>query len=253
MRASFEGTIKLSKKNNLQCLNLGADYCAEHEWGIKELLRKLGVSGDGFGLERRKVSTGENVLWYEGKKYTGLYSKLWSTFNSDSDKVNFDEWLHSYRVAYEKKPYKFWAGWNGRDFYVIAESSDKKTIKLLRVLFDAFQKNDVAVWLGGGGIFQNSGLTFGVVSAMPKEIFESWEAKDKERLEKEEWLKSTGIEDYLQKHDKKWFFLGNPQDMHGKRKLWLNPYEQRIYNAGWYTIEELKQWAKDKGPVIKKD
>jgi hypothetical protein len=31
---------------------------------------------------------------------------------------------------------------------------------------------------------------------------------------------------------------------------WLNPREQDIHNYGWFTVEELKQWAENKGPVM---
>ena len=33
--------------------------------------------------------------------------------------------------------------------------------------------------------------------------------------------------------------------------FWLNPQEQQIYDANWYTVEQLDQWAKGEGPVIK--
>lgn len=33
--------------------------------------------------------------------------------------------------------------------------------------------------------------------------------------------------------------------------FWLNPMNQKKYNHGWFTIEELQQWAKDNGPIVK--
>lgn len=62
------------------------------------------------------------------------------------------------------------------------------------------------------------------------------------------------VKKFLEKKKKGWFFLGNPQKFDdGIWRFWLNPWDQHIYEAGWYTLEELKQWGKDKGPVIKQN
>jgi len=33
--------------------------------------------------------------------------------------------------------------------------------------------------------------------------------------------------------------------------FWLNPQEQNKYRCGWFTVEELTEWAEDKGTIIK--
>ena len=33
-------------------------------------------------------------------------------------------------------------------------------------------------------------------------------------------------------------------------RFWLNPAEQHTYKSGWFTVEELKQWAKGEGPIL---
>lgn len=33
--------------------------------------------------------------------------------------------------------------------------------------------------------------------------------------------------------------------------FFLNPEGQNKYNSGWFTVEELLQWIKGKGPVIR--
>jgi len=32
--------------------------------------------------------------------------------------------------------------------------------------------------------------------------------------------------------------------------FWLNPTEQHKYNFGWFNIEDLTDWASDKGKII---
>ena len=37
----------------------------------------------------------------------------------------------------------------------------------------------------------------------------------------------------------------------GNLRFFLNPREQNRYNHGWFSLEELKAWAGDTGPIIK--
>lgn len=44
----------------------------------------------------------------------------------------------------------------------------------------------------------------------------------------------------------------SPQKQNGKLMIWLNPQEQEKYEAGLFTVDDLKLWAKDQGPVMKR-
>src|SRR5271156_937305 len=49
---------------------LSADYCAEHEWGIKPLQTMFGIPQDDqvFGLKRRQITqVSSNLRWVEFK------------------------------------------------------------------------------------------------------------------------------------------------------------------------------------------
>jgi hypothetical protein len=54
----------------------------------------------------------------------------------------------------------------------------------------------------------------------------------------------------LQGQGKQWHSLERWQWMEGGIKFWLNPTEQDIYHAGWFSIDELVAWAHDIGPVM---
>lgn len=54
----------------------------------------------------------------------------------------------------------------------------------------------------------------------------------------------------LQDQGKTWLSLERWQWMNGGIKFWLNPSEQDIYHAGWFTIDDLIAWVHDTGPVI---
>lgn len=63
---------------------------------------------------------------------------------------------------------------------------------------------------------------------------------------------ATRIEEMLKKAGKGYFALSRPRKNDaGELTMWLNPMEQHKYESGWYTIKQLEDWAKDKGPVMK--
>jgi hypothetical protein len=41
-------------------------------------------------------------------------------------------------------------------------------------------------------------------------------------------------------------------ESNGYGYCFLNPMEQSIHNSGWFTVEQLEEWAKDSGPVMMK-
>jgi len=53
------------------------------------------------------------------------------------------------------------------------------------------------------------------------------------------------------KAKKEFFYLKiRSIDKNGKPSWWLNPYEQQKYEAGWYSTQDLLDWANDKGKVL---
>ena len=65
---------------------------------------------------------------------------------------------------------------------------------------------------------------------------------------------STGLEAYLKSRGKRWFALSPrwANDEKSGVRFWLNPQEQQKYSAGWFTVDELREWADERGPVIMK-
>ena len=62
----------------------------------------------------------------------------------------------------------------------------------------------------------------------------------------------TGIYKILKDAGKRFFALSPKWKDDNKEEVvfWLNPIEQHIYNYGWFTVEDLKLWAKNEGPVM---
>jgi hypothetical protein len=233
-------------KSDFIGVNLGADYVSEHEWGIKSLKRYLGVDENAdMGLPCRKVNEVHNLHWFESKDFIGI---VCYHFYDDTMK----NWKPRETYGSDKAK-SFYSGWAQDGFYLLTKNTktSESTINKIKKIYDALNNKNACIWLGGGGVFENAGLCIGIIDKMDKTIFQEWSASDKKKADTKAAFDKSGIEEFLRKAGKKWFAL-SPSMVNGKLKIWLNPYEQRIHNAGSFTVDELKLWAKDQGPVMMK-
>lgn len=248
MRNSYNGKF-IFGDDGLIGINLGADYCTEHERGLKNIKYILGINSENeFGVERRRATKVNYLNWFENNKYIGF-----TLFNFYSEE-NRLAWLPRDGFRYSDEEKSFYAGWSDGGFHIITDKPTKKnkiekTVERVKKIFEALQSINVVVWLGGGGVFENAGLCIGIADKMPKDIFDMWYKVDKERNDVKVAFENTGIEKFLKDAGKKWFAL-SPSMVNGQLKVWLNPYEQQKYNCGYFTIDELKLWAKDDGPIM---
>lgn len=258
-------------------LNLGADFCAEHEWGIDGIKR-------GFGMpinENEKpfaswwkaiLGIGKPVMGIDKRAITKCPDTLLkgeSTIETTdySDKKRKKQKLKVYYLGYKSYFYgedkhqifkqklkEIWDGskqvwgWWAEDDFMVA-STNKEAIDQL---FQAFQNKDVVIMLGGGHVFKNSGLCLIQKSKISEENkkylydndFESWQLKQA--------AVKTGIYERIEKGGKRFFALSPRWKDQDKKEIvfWLNPQEQQKYSSGWYSVEDLDKWVKDEGPVI---
>jgi hypothetical protein len=54
----------------------------------------------------------------------------------------------------------------------------------------------------------------------------------------------------LEQQGKDWYTLERWQWIDGAIRFWLNPKDQELYRAGWFTIDELIAWAYNDGPIM---
>lgn len=245
-------------------VNLSADYCAEHEWGIRQLKEMFGIPDDikVYGLKRRKATRVPTSLrwvefsskWFAGKR---------DVENGKSHKVG-DIPLHNKGFIvhswYGEEPYKLTqntelsgiglrTAWSEDDFAVV--SSDEAEQVVLRELYDEFQKGNLIITFGGGGVFENPGLIIAVADRMTPEVIKVWHDFDKEQHAIKKEFAATGIEDLLKKAGKAYYALTPRRKEDGSLHFWLNPQEQNRVNYGWFTLEQLQLWAVDEGPIPK--
>ncbi len=233
-------------------VNFGWEHCAEHEWGIKDIQHAFGIpthkeAGDTFGIDRRRVTkVPPCLLWYTTSDGDGFVYDTYLLEDANRPDWTFSEETRIYGDAL------LGAAWAERSFQI--KSIDEEVIAALKEVFQALEnKNAVIALMGSPNPFSNSGFTIFIADRLPQEVLDNWYAADEEVYELEqEWKKAT--EGLIEKMDEKGlgtFFLGNPKRT--KRRGdegevlvgWLNPMEQKLYRAGWYTPEELFSWAED--------
>ena len=261
MRRTYNAQILHNKDGDFLGVNLGADYCAEHEWGIKELSTFFSLNQEVMGIDRCRINSYDSASvrktqWTEKKmQWVGLYINSSQFWNKD---VPLKTLL--------PRPYKFvedevCAAWDSSSLGIVVHKSNAWIIDKL---LEALESNNLAIMYGYNAIFKKDGglrlVVIPKLSSAEKQALQD-EHEDKSRLL--EAVEKTGIQDYLKSHGKSWYALSpawytplfRPQNRtlvtRHKVIFFLNPQQQSKYNCGWFTVEELKAWAHDKGVVVK--
>jgi hypothetical protein len=250
------------KQKRLVGVKMGADAATEHECGIQPIL--YAFRGESyshystiipddfskeppFGVDARKVThvpTGKaGFLWFKTKQSQGF------GYNLREDQVQFWDDRGGYRQLLSNEIKPLVCAWQDDRFLCLGR--DEKTIDTLAKIYAAVQAKD-AMFTIAPGFMISEGLCILIVSKLPKQYVNKLYNSDKQRWLNKKAFHETGIEQELSAAGKRWFALSRYQEFdNGEWRVWLNPMEQHIHNAGWFTIEELKQWAQNTGPVMK--
>lgn len=268
MKRGKNQSVFLNDNNELIAINLGADYCAEHEWGIDDMKNFLGVceyhykkkwfgyktKKENLGIEKRRVNDSSTIYSFldtpivvDNQEFHGL---AMLTTHIQKKYFDFNNLQDYYFFSKKEKDFNndFLTWWSSKNFAILHHNK-----KIIEQLYNAFKNNDVAVWLGGGGVFQNAGLCFGIISKLPEELKISMKEKDLDLMHLNKVANKTKIFEKLENANKKYFALRPKWKDDEKTTIhfWLNPYNQSAYNFGWFTVEELEQWCNDEGPIMK--
>lgn len=251
--------------NELLYVALGADHTAEHEWGIKDIKRSLGIpetpDRQNAGIEARIATKLPDRMAYLSLK--GSKSKkdpcpqtkalVVGVDGVDESSYLFTSWdaLIFPRPWRDEPPPTHATAWCGESFGIRAVES---LWPALDQLWAAMQRLDLAIWVGASGPFGGGlGLILGIPSAIPNESLQMMRDGDLDNITLKETAEATGIEARLKAAGKKWFALSPrwANDEKTKVQFWLNPMDQKRNNAGWFDVQALDQWADGKGPVVK--
>jgi len=225
-------------------VGLGSDFCSEHEWGIAGLANAFDLNREPtvFGIDRRiirRVPPGLKEFDFTPDQTYGLYylcyGDLMLEYADELRKRKIDR--TSLRAA-----------WDEASFGVVSDDPAEK--KFIWELYGEFQKkNGVITFVKGMGI-ENPGLCLLIADRIPQSIRDGWYDADKDRHDLLEEMEKSGIEALLKEKGKRYFGLSPRRQEDGSVLYSLNPYDQNRNKWGFYTLEELQEWASDRGPII---
>jgi hypothetical protein len=264
MRCGDKPSFLENKKGEFLGVNLSSDFCAEHEWGIKDLKRDFGVDvTNGYGIDRRIIRRippeptgdyGHALRFFEaGKNWCLAYAGL-GNLKELAEKGCTSELRMRDAGQYIKESDSIGGAWDGGTFGVLVRPKDRGK---LEELHEAFKRLDVVITFAAGFFIENPGLCLLIASKVDEETKDKLTEidKDHERLLKA--AEETTIEKHLKRSGKDWFalephWISDNLKKRSRHKVmfWLNPMEQHIHNAGWFTVEDLLAWSEGKGRIM---
>lgn len=221
---------------------LGYDYCAEHEWGIKEIKQRFGISEGGrknMGVNARSITKNiPNLIFkketYKKKKFAILYTGYQYWREGEDNPI--PHYLENYkkdldwRVEYDKKnPSEYrdpkdpmMTAWSGSGF-AVAVMGEKES-DWLEELYEAFNNKNVVIAMinhRAYNPFAGTSLSLMIKDRLPKEVADMMYSADKEYHDREDYEKKTGVPKLKEK-------LRNIKNKNG--------YDDNLYghNHGYY-------------------
>lgn len=275
--------------NDGQCygLNLGIDPSyPDHKLGIDDILHQFGVDQNksAFGIYRHCATAlpkDDYALRYYGspivyKEIIKRPNQTWKVKDAIlvysrhgaeemSKAIKGEKFPLSLGPPFSKNvrtnPYLkagLLTAWDFQHFGVHVRNP--KQIANLKFLYESMLRLDLAIWLGNlNGAVGFDGLNIAVPSKVPVDILKKIRAQDVDAHNMRMAAAETDVERHLRSSGKQWATLKpkwtksclNMETAYSV-VFWLSPVDRSSYNAGIFTVEDLLQWAEDKGPVIRK-
>ena len=225
---------------------LKADFCAEHELGIKDMMSKFGIEKTSIKEQVEKESFFKKVKFgFKKNTSTDVLDML------ETKKGAYLFTKNSYIKYTEeklKKQSNNKGSWDETNFIIYSENKEN-----IKELLEASKNKDLSITIvSGDNPFGGGGLAIMINSRIPKEQKDEKINSEKKLAEIYRKVKKTGIEKLLKDNEKSYFALSPSLKEDGSLILWLNPVDQKNNNSGWYSIEELKQWVNNEGPIPNK-
>jgi hypothetical protein len=264
--------VVCNEKKELCGVILGYDYCAEHEWGIKDIRRKYQMDDEAIGIDKRRIREAHKDLnmgsmTIDKKTYYYLTS-FQHTYGTPAENVKHTREVVKRSLGFYGNK-EIYSAWDEGDFAFAVE--DKKVID---EIWEAFQRKDIAIFgVGNSNPFGGTGLAIFIISKLSEIYIKSMKDSDEDHIALNKAAEKTGIAKKLENANKKFkngsfsfsapfsYYALSPSWMNEKQKnkskypvmFWLNPANQDRVNYGWFTVEDLEMWLQNKGPIPKKN
>lgn len=253
---------------------LGFDFCHEHECGAEFFKEQMGIAQMDFpqGIEsrtqtkvpqclefleytcvpkdKRRKATMPGALLYctDSWRHTNIALKSLEEKIAHFEVKFYNDWFDKY---YKPATDDFASAWGSRDGFAIHVRGTENVAKL-KALLQAFQACDIALADPSIFGFVRRSLSFIQVSKLSDALKAKTLADDQAHKHLHDCAKATGIEEVLTAAGKGWYGM-SPRWRNGPDSellFFMNPREQSKYGSGWFTVQELQEWAQDKGPVV---
>lgn len=259
-------------------LTLGYDSCAEHEGGIAPLKDLLGVGAAGsVGVDARRATKSPGDL--ARAFFFADFPKGTKTQPPETRMILSPElkWHDNPEGRGKETPYiiprvnvdpkwlpKLAAAWDERGFAVRAFGAEER--QALQDVHAALIAGDLTLGLGAAVPFGSSPISLVIASRLSTEHQENILEMDLAHLRLTEAAEATGIVAGLKAAGRGFYALkpawvdkfgslvgreGVPREQTRHPVIFfLNPMDQRSFNYGWFTVEELEDWITGEGPVV---
>jgi hypothetical protein len=263
-------------------ISLGYDYCAEHEWGIKDLKSICGIpeaSKDNMGVKCRTITVVPTIVFKESthkkKKFAVLYTGYKYQSKEDVEKYvphnlkDYEDsliWNEKWNLEHPSREVKdnIITAWSSNDFGVAVMG--KREVEYLNELYQAILNLNLTIAVTSmRNPFGGSSLCLLITDRIPQEVLDKMYSEDKEFYDREDYEEKIGMKDIIKKHgnkngyNKKNYFHAcsskwiDYEDVEAREeaKKTRNTKFDIIYwinhsdddsNYGYYSVEEIKEW-----------
>jgi len=254
-------------------VNLGFDFCAEHEWGISGLKDSLGIWNGTpetekkvYGMARSKINNNSSVFFFSkefhksNKEFVTIYFLGSSEYFNKERNEEFADFHKSdieyYILSGDKELLTYW---DSSSFLIISDQKDEM-IKLN----SAFLTNEIGLRsFSRSMVFSpdmKAGLMLFIMSELSDDV-DSWIIEDqKEYYNMFKKFRRYNLEKKFKKAKIRYDVLYPMQIEEGQEELvskfpywvWWWPVDTDKYEGGSYTIEDFQQLLrKGSGPLLK--
>lgn len=256
MRRSYHCEFIQNEKNEPIGFAFGSDAVSEHEWGIDGLRSALGMNTNAIGFDRSIAHDFRFNLSIHERKNEMIVLFEPTAFNF-GEPPSIDKLICWNELSCWKDT-PIAASWDDSSFGIHVIGAENVRL-LKKAVVEPWNDHDVALFVGRFKQEFKAGLIFLRASQMPEDNRKAMREAHLDYIALQKASDKIGIHNKLRKAGKDFFALSPrwAKDVATSETkypvvYWLNPMHQDINNFGYFTVEELKQWINNCGPIPKK-
>lgn len=265
-RAGYDSGWHINDNGEVIGFSLHGNACTEHECGVKGLRSAMGVATPFRNGVSDRVNTqlpntfrffevtheGQPTAWLMVSDHRYPPTATLDTMSSDG--LRFSNFRKDRENKHEAEKDDFVGAWDSNGFLVGVRGQGN--IDRLKKMAKAFETQQAAfgnALIGEDPRTRVGGLTIVRANQVAPEMAAKALAEDQEAkrlLDASDSIKPQ-LEELLKAAGKSWYAMTPAWNKDKTEVLFhLNPTQPDDYQSGWFTVEEIKAWARNEGPVM---